>query len=200
MNEDISIVYVDDEIDIYLSKFLLNEFKDNYSEIVFKNDETSYQDLIDQLTRLNANIVIIDSRLFENGKVKYKFTGEELKMAFRKIFPFMETIVITQNDYADKYDDFEKYRPNTIKGGESFLSYYQTHLDPAIMKAKRIIEISRNVISEIGKDSAIDLVLVERLKNEINGLYEYKDLTKKDVDQLIKTFKEMKKELDDVKR
>jgi hypothetical protein len=193
MSEHFSVVYLDDEIDVYLSKYLCERFQKDYSEVIFRNGATAYQDLVDNPVIRNANILIVDSKLFENRTVKYKITGEELKMAFRKVFPFMEIIVITQNDYAEAYDDMVKYRPNKK---ENYSQYYDLHLKPAISTAERVIEISRKVIDEINGDSAIDSVLIEKLRNEIDGIYEYKEMGKEDVDELIAAFKEMKKEFD----
>ena len=64
--ENINIVYVDDSPDIYLNLFLqsyYNKDEINYSSIIFGQDD-SYKTLLENQAIRNANVVIIDSRLF----------------------------------------------------------------------------------------------------------------------------------------
>ena len=101
--DKIIITYIDDRHDEILSKYLDKEYKNSnyeiiYEELLFKQSE-GYESLINNPKVVQSNIIIIDSRLFENAKVgEAKFTGEEFKIILRKYYPFIEVIVITQND------------------------------------------------------------------------------------------------------
>ena len=100
--EKYSLVYIDDNPETALTRYLDEEFRsDNYeiicSEIIFK-PEDGYESLLSDQRVSSANIILIDSWLFENRTAaNFKFTGEEFKLILKKLFPFIEVIVITQN-------------------------------------------------------------------------------------------------------
>lgn len=83
--DTIKMIYIDDSPDISLSKYL-DKFRSDlcqfdYSDIEF-NSEEGYESLINNTEVRTANIIFIDSKLFENRNTNGKFTGEE----FRQIF------------------------------------------------------------------------------------------------------------------
>lgn len=97
--ELITMLYVDDKIDLYVSKYLNSYSNDRadykYSELKFEN-KYSYEDLLENNEIQKADILFLDSMLFENGNVQdNKISGEELGLIIKKIFPFKEIIVIT---------------------------------------------------------------------------------------------------------
>ena len=103
----LKILYIDDHPEAALSKYLDNYKNSNceieYSDIEFNPDE-GYESLINDPDVKSANIIFIDSKLFENrNAIAGKFTGEEFKIILRKYFPFIEVIVITQNEIAQEY-------------------------------------------------------------------------------------------------
>ena len=89
--EKYSLVYIDDNPETALSRYLDEEFKsDNYeivySEIIF-NPEDGYESLLSDQTVSSANIILIDSWLFENRTAaNVKFAGEEFKLILKKLF------------------------------------------------------------------------------------------------------------------
>lgn len=104
--EKYNLLYIDDDIDSqlseYLDKDLRNAIQDdvvlNISEHEFKPVE-GYKSLLTNQEVSTANIILIDSRLFENSSANDgKFSGEEFKIILRKQFPFIEVIVITQTE------------------------------------------------------------------------------------------------------
>ena len=101
--KEIKIVYIDDKPDPSLSRYLDTEFSSDrfikvYEEILF-NPADGYESLIKNPVVQSANIIVIDSMLFENsGTVSGKFSGEEFKIILKKYYPFIEVIVITQNE------------------------------------------------------------------------------------------------------
>ena len=82
--ELITMLYVDDKIDLYVSKYLNLYSNDKaeykYSELKFEN-KYSYEDLLKNDEIQKADILFLDSMLFENGNVKNnKISGEELSL------------------------------------------------------------------------------------------------------------------------
>ena len=108
----------------------------------------------------------------------------------KKIFPYVETIVITQNEKDDDYLTIRKYK----QGNEDSESYYNRELRPKIKLAcHRIIEY-RSVMKKM-ESSGIDKVFIEKTRAALDGQMEYDELKKTDVDNLIATFKEMEDKL-----
>jgi len=91
-------VYIDDELDTNISRYIVQGYKKEglkkiYDEIEF-NNEKGYDSLINDERIKEANIILIDSKLFENDKVSSgKFSCEEFKMILKKVFPYIEVIV-----------------------------------------------------------------------------------------------------------
>ena len=104
----IELLYIDDNIEPSISEYFAEklcktsingvEIKINYEEFKF-NKNNNYVDILNNDKIINANLIIIDSRLFENSKVgEEKLSGEEFKIMLKKLFPFKEVIVISQNE------------------------------------------------------------------------------------------------------
>ena len=96
--ETIKLVYIDDTPDNDLSKYLdrysSNDYQFESSEIEFDPTQ-DYNSLLCNPEVQSANIIIIDSRLFENKTVTGgKFTGEEFKLVLKKFYPFIEFLLI----------------------------------------------------------------------------------------------------------
>ena len=107
--EEYNLLYIDDDIDSQLSEYLDKDLKNalqsdivlNISEHEFKPAE-GYKSLLENPQVATANIILIDSRLFENNSATDgKFSGEEFKIILKKQFPFIEVVVITQNGEDD---------------------------------------------------------------------------------------------------
>lgn len=90
--ETLKLLYIDDHPETSLSKYL-DKYKSpsceiEYSDIEFKPDE-GYESLINNSDVKSANIIFIDSKLFENrNAIAGKFTGEEFKIILKKYFPY----------------------------------------------------------------------------------------------------------------
>ena len=96
--EEYNLLYIDDDIDSQLSEYLDKDLKNalqsdivlNISEHEFKPAE-GYKSLLENPQVATANIILIDSRLFENNSATDgKFSGEEFKIILKKQFPFIE--------------------------------------------------------------------------------------------------------------
>ncbi len=194
----IKIVYVDDEPDFNISKYLKKSynnknFEKEYDEIKFNSLE-GYESLINNIKIKEANIVLIDSKLFENDRVNTgKFSGEEFKMILKKIFPFIEVIVITQNELEDDYGTISKYKSQFQDSPEQ---YYAKNLKSALDNAIRNIYIYRNIANKLKYNDGIDKVLIEKIVDSLDGTAKYEELTTKDIDEIIKVFKELQSEVD----
>ena len=189
------MLYVDDKIDLYVSKYLNSYSNDKaeykYSELKFEN-KYSYEDLLENNEIQKADILFLDSMLFENGNVQdNKISGEELGLIIKKIFPFKEIIVITQYQDKMEYSTLKKYNSNTYDCDED--SFFQDNWNKEIVNATKNIILNRNILKNISSKRYVEKYLFEKMENSINGLSNYDNLTKADIDSLIKAFEEMRK-------
>lgn len=195
--EKIKVLYIDDAPDTALSRYLDEYNQENcdfeFSDIEFIPEE-GYESLVSNPEVRIANVIFIDSRLFENRTaVEGKFTGEEFKIILKKYFPFIEVIVVTQNEIAEEYETLQKYNPRSGKSAEE---YYES-LIPVKMEAaiKNICEL-RKIALDMKNNTKWESVLVEKITNSLNGCGTYDELTKEDIDQVISVFKEIQEKID----
>ena len=192
---EINIVYIDDKPDPSLSRYLDTEFSSDqfgkvYEEIPF-NPADGYESLLKNPLVQTANIVVIDSMLFENsGTVSGKFSGEEFKIILKKYYPFIEVIVITQNEPETTMGTISKYsKTPDISASE----YYGRVLPELIHNAYSNIEKYRAIADKLNDNSALDKYLVEKVMNSLDGISVYDELTKSDIDSLIAAFQKIEK-------
>ena len=193
----LKILYIDDHPEAALSKYLDNYKNSNceieYSDIEFNPDE-GYESLINDPDVKSANIIFIDSKLFENrNAIAGKFTGEEFKIILRKYFPFIEVIVITQNEIAQEYETISKYDPKCGKKPEE---YYDEELPNLLEQSIRNIFEVRKIASELEKTNSWEKVMVEKIVNSVNGQGKFDELTKNDIDDVIKMFRELQEKIE----
>ena len=195
--EKYSLVYIDDNPETALTRYLDEEFKsDNYeivcSEIIFK-PEDGYESLLSDQRVSSANIILIDSWLFENRTAaNVKFTGEEFKLILKKLFPFIEVIVITQNETDTEIQKIAKYDKSF---GESASEYYASKLPTIINKAVSDIKQYRILADLVKKNDIWEDVLKDKVIATLKGTNTYDKLTKDDIDSLILAFKEIQESL-----
>ena len=195
--EKYSLVYIDDNPETALTRYLDEEFKsDNYelvcSEIIFK-PEDGYESLLADQRVSSANIILIDSWLFENRTAtNVKFTGEEFKLILKKLFPFIEVIVITQNGTDSEIRKIAKYDKSF---GESASEYYASKLPTIINKAVSDIKQYRILADLVKKNELWEDVLKDKVIATLKGTNTYDKLTKDDIDSLILAFKEIQESL-----
>lgn len=195
--EKYSLVYIDDNPETALSRYLDEEFKsDNYeincSEIIFKPEE-GYESLLSDQRVCSANIILIDSWLFENRTAaNAKFTGEEFKLILKKLFPFIEVIVITQNGTDSNIRKIAKYDKSLA---ESASEYYDSKLPKIINQAVSDIQQYRLLADLVKKNDTWEDVLKDEVIATLKGSNTYDKLTKDDIDRLISAFKEIQENL-----
>ena len=190
--ENLKIIYIDDYPETSLSKYLDKYKKSscNVESLDIKfNPDLGYESLINKPDVKSANIIFIDSKLFENRTaIAGKFTGEEFKIILKKYFPFIEVIVITQNDIAQDYETISKYDP---KCGKTPVEYYDEKLPPILDQCIRNIFEVRKITSELKKNTSWGKVMVEKIVNSVNGQGKFDEFTKNDIDDVIKMFQEL---------
>lgn len=184
----INLVYIDDNPDISLSKYLDNDLHLENSEIAYSEIQFSpidgYEKLLKDPRVSTANIIIIDSLLFENKEATYgKFSGEEFKVILRKYYPFIEVIVITQNEPETAAGTLSKY--DSSKHGLDSRSYYNAFLPATIKAAAKRIEEYLFMAQKAQSNECLNPLLVEKIENSLAGITTYDELTKADVDRLI---------------
>jgi len=191
--EELHIVYIDDRPESGLERYLDEEYSKTeyvtmYAEIIFA-PELGYESLIRDPIVQTANIIFIDSKLFENGNISVgKFSGEEFKIILKKFYPFIEVIVITQNEPDAEMGTIHKY---SSFSGNSASEYYAANLPQHIDKAIENLKIYRKIAEKLQENSNWEKALKEKIINSLNGVGTYDELTKSDVDNLIRTFKDL---------
>lgn len=198
--EEFSLVYIDDTPDTILGRYLdgLNTiyaekgYIIKYSEILFKSED-DYNSLLKDERVQTANILIIDSMLFENKTAKDgKFTGEEFKFVLQKFYPFIEVIVISQNDLEPGITMISKYVKNPLETGRE---YYARIIPPSIDAAINSILQYRILAKKMSDNESWETVLKEKVLGTLHGTQAYDELTKEDIDILICAFKEIKEKI-----
>lgn len=199
----INLVYVDDQIDTTLEKYLykhLPKQKDildegihfAIDEIVFKPSK-GYTSLIEDEKVQQSNIIIIDERLFENATANTgQFTGEEFKVILRKFFPFIEVIVITQNEVLDNTDIISKYcSKERVINFDKVNEYYDSNQ----LMPRRMIDCIKNIKryrmlnEKLQNNPNIDDGIKDKVKNSLIGVDPYGGFTKADLDVVIDKFR-----------
>ena len=198
MMERYSLIYIDDKPDEALTRYLDRELSNedyqiDFSEIVFHPEE-GYESLLTPTIK-GANIIIIDSLLFENKTATGgKFTGEEFKLFLKKYCPFIEVIVITQNGDELGINKVSKYNKTSI---QTAAQYYASIIPKQINEAIGNIQQYRRLASIFSKNDIWETMIKEKVIDALNGINPYEDLTKEDIDNLIAAFKEVQESLNE---
>ena len=191
----IKLLYIDDNIDFKLEEYLDTRLQDSlgngislqFSKLVFKD----YESAIRSKEVAESNVILIDSRLFEDATAQNgKFTGEQFKLILKKFHPFIEVIVITSKDNIGDLT-VKKYSGNGIA-----FEYYDQNLKPVIEKAiNNIIEFKKIAIT-LNNSNELDKYLLDKIYNSLNGEDIYDELKKEDIDEAIAVFKQIQELLD----
>lgn len=199
MKDTIVLLYIDDRPETSLSKYLDEEYSHEkyatqYADIWFKPQD-GYESLLTNPKVKSADVIFVDSRLFENRTaVQGKFTGEEFKFVLKKISPYKEVIVITQNGTDGEIDMIAKYDTNSEM---SSTEYYSVQLKEKIDVAIANIEQYWLLYEKMNENNNWDTVLKDKVIATLTGNDAYDELTKSDIDTLVLAFKEIREKLND---
>lgn len=197
--ETINLVYIDDNPDTTLDKYLDSEYKNsdfaiNYSDIIF-NPQDGYEVLLKDHKVQSANVILIDSKLFENANASVgKFSGEEFKIVLKKYFPFIEVIIVTQNIPEFDILTISKYSHNVDMSASQ---YYASIIPPVLDVAIKNISIYRKIGEKFNTNVSWDNVIQEKIINALKGTAPYDELTKTDIDTVIALFKELQENINE---
>ena len=199
MKHKIKLIYVDDKLDPLLVEYLYDFRKDDtiiaYNEIEFDSSSRDYESLLTDNRVLESDIIVIDSKLFENEYAESgsKFTGQEFKLVLRILNPFIKVIVITQNKNLENYGVLNKFATSKVKGSqENANDFYNKSLKPAMEEAiKEIVEMRRiGKELELNKGAYEGSLIVEKTQNLLNKITSYRELTDEKIDELIDIIKQ----------
>lgn len=189
-------MYVDDNTDNHISEYLSEEYeykdvKKSYEERPFTSEDSYETLLTDEKIRL-ADIIIIDSVLFENANfVNEKLAGEEFEIILKKIFPFKEMIVVTQNDVDEDLNILRKYDSSSKLDKKVFFEKeWKPYLDDAIHRTL----LYRKVLKRIEEKKYVETYFLEEIQKSLAGEDSYEKLTVEDIDKLIESFEGLKSE------
>lgn len=196
--ETIKLLYVDDNTDPYISQYLYEEYKYEgvnieYQQREFEVEDT-YESLLSDKDVHSADIIIIDSILFENASLpNQKLAGEEFEIILRTVFPFKEVIVVTQNDVDEECKVIKKFDTST---GNSSKDFFEKEWKPVLDKTVEKVKLCRKLLKRIEEKNYVEKYFFEEMQQSLQGESGYDKLTVSDVDRLVAAFEEMKKEYD----
>lgn len=189
--EPVKVLYIDDHIDLYVSRYLSNKYK-FYQELTFDMGST-YESLLREEKVHWAEIIVIDSVLFENAYQKnQKMKGEEFKLILRRVSPFKEVIVVTQNEIPDGYKFLKKFEASAY-GPEDEDNFFENEWKPTLDQATDCIILCRKVFQSIETKNYVDDYLMQSIQQSLEGKDEYDGLTVTDIDNIVEAFEEVKK-------
>lgn len=200
MIDKISILYIDDNIDVGISNYLLNDYSKKaytdgdrsivkeYREIQFNNAE-GYRSLLDNTCVRGSNVILVDDRLFQERDSAGKFSGTQFKALLRKLFPFIEVVIISQFGGGSQDRIIPKF---SVADGECSNLHYKRVLEPELDKAiEEVIEFNR-LTEELFTSRDVEELLIEKVRSSLQGDNSYGELTGDDVDNLVAVFNELK--------
>lgn len=194
--ETIKLLYVDDNADAHISQYLYEDYECEganieYLERSFEAEDT-YESLLSDKDVHSADIIIIDSMLFENANLSnQKLAGEEFEIILRKVFPFKEVIVVTQNDIDEECRVIKKF--DTSSGG-SGKDFFEKEWKPILDKAVERVKLCRKLLKRIEEKNYVEKYFFEEIQQSLQGESGYDKLTVTDVDRLIAAFEGVKRE------
>lgn len=189
------LMYIDDDIDIQLSKRLKKDFGEFYFEQKYDNNTMDYNDLLNIIDAKKPNIVLIDQVLFTNAKVAEPYTGDEFRLILKQYNAFMVTYIITQNEVNNPYDTIKKH--SRYDQYNEIEEYYINEVRPFIDKAIANLNDSYRVYEMLNKRKNFNRLMVEKIKNLLDGITDYNELKPEDIDRLVEMFKEVEAKIND---
>lgn len=168
------LVYIDDEMEISLSHYLDKHLKDELDgtieleceEIKF-DPNLGYNSLINDIRVRRANIILIDSRLFEDRNAsKGKFSGEEFKFIIKRTYPYIEVLVISQNKMDASLQIIPKYNCDC---GMSPEEYYDANLLQHIKNAIAQVDLYRTLANCFEENDNWEPLIKERAISNLKG-------------------------------
>lgn len=200
---ELRLLYVDDQVEDALSEYLENlEGKIPYLKTQDKefDSKTNYHDLLECSDLTESNILLIDSRLFEESDldIQERFTGEEFKLIIKKEYPFIEVIIISQNPDSLNLGFIPKFnsrlqRDCRIDAETHYDKVLLTEIKDAMLK----VEQNQRILDKLKENVTLDENVRDMIDNSVHGIDEYKTMTSEDIDKLVAEFKKIEELLEE---
>lgn len=184
------LAYVDDNLDIELSKYLDTRYRNDYFEFEFTVGN-QYDDILNFIKENEIKIIIIDSRLFENVNSCKKFTGDEFLILLKEIYPYVQSILISANDTGNNIT-IKKY-----KSSAESLKQYKKTIENKLKNAENELDFITQTMEQLKTNDAIEPTLIEQIKNTEEKIVDYKGFNKKDIDEIVQLFKEIEDKINE---
>lgn len=200
---EIRIIYIDDQVDEILSKYISEVYcpkqflvagidqniQKKFEEVRFEGEQ-GYESLLQNTKVRSANVILIDNHLFEERSAgSGKFSGKQFKVILRKLLPFVEVLIITQDDQLKGDNIIHKF---SGRHGEDTDLYYNEKLGAVLDNAiKEVLEFEF-LADELKLSTDVEKALVDKILQSLQGDSSFDTLTKSDIDSLILSFKELK--------
>lgn len=185
------LLYIDDDLNSFVEDYLetfCTEKAITYQEYEFDSNEDTYESVLKKDEIKESDILIIDSMLFENASLN-KFTGEELTLLIKKIYPFKIIIIISKNIAETELQILPKY--NSRNGGnpaDFFNEKWKNCLDNSVDEMKKYLKIRK----KIDRNENIDNYLKTMINQSFDGFTQYDNLRTSDISECIQKFEEIK--------
>ena len=142
----------------------------------------------------SANVILIDNHLFEERAAHSgRFSGKQFKVILRKLLPFVEVVIITADEtivegrIVRKHNSKQASDPNV---------YYDSNLACLLDEAIDEVLEFKGFAADLIQSLDVERMLIEKIQNSIQGNDSYDSLTTQDVNELINTFKELKRSVE----
>ncbi|MBC1316913.1 hypothetical protein [Listeria booriae] len=195
MGNVINLLYIDDKIDSLISRYLDNfKFEDvelKFSNLKFKN-MNDYEELLEQKVVQVADIIIIDSKLFEEVNAIQKFTGEEFKMIYTTVYPYSKVMVLSQNDDLERFGTIKKYSSVNTRSSRDVIwkdanKFYNGSLKEKLEECVKEILQKREILKRLKNniENYEPSLIVSKINEMMEGTVTYKNLTDDKINELI---------------
>lgn len=185
------LLYIDDELNSFVEDYLSSFCDDNnilFQEYEFDPDNDKYETVIQKIEVKESDILIIDSMLFNTSSMN-KFTGEELTLLLKKIFPFKAIIIISKNISEDNLEILPKFNSRLNTDSTSFFNeQWKSTLEKSIIEINNFYKIRKKII----KNNNIDNYLKTMIDQSFEGITQYDNLKASDITECIQKFEEIK--------
>ncbi|MDU5336588.1 hypothetical protein [Enterococcus sp.] len=200
---EIKLLYIDDQVEDALSEYLENleyripNLKTQDREFESK---TNYLDLLGCSDLTESNILLIDSRLFEESDLdlQERFTGEEFKLIIKKEYPFIEVLIISQNPDCLNLGFIPKFNSRLQRHSEiNAEKHYDKVLLTEIKKAMLKVKQNQKILDKLKNNETLDENVRDMIDNSVHGIDEYKTMNSEDIDKLVAGFKKIEELLEE---
>ena len=193
-NNSIIVGYLDDNKDNNLNKYLEKKFSENYFFIQIDNTDT-IKSAIQKILEKRCCVVILDSKLYtDSGKFTEKITGQNMEVVLTSFYPFISTIVISQEKDVRGLNYIKKYDGSSVNNSD-IENYYHEKLGPILQEyINKQSRLRLTYQHETSSSNSVDLFVRDSINETINNLPIY-NISKQDIDKLIEMIGDLENKL-----